>query len=40
MYEFFTTMKTVFQQVCQQNTERIQSLEDEVRTLNKKIKKL
>ena len=33
-------MKTEFQQICQQNSDRIQSLEDEVRTLNKKIKKL
>ena len=41
MQELFTTMKTEFQQICQEKkTDRIQSLEDEVRTLNKKIKKL
>ena len=39
-HELFNTMKTEFQQICQQNTNRIQSLEDEVRTLNKEIKKL
>ena len=38
MHELFTAMKTEFQQICQQNSDRIQSLEDEVRTLNKKIK--
>ena len=40
MHELFTTMKTEFQQNCQQNTDRNQSLEHEVRTVNKKIKKL
>ena len=40
MHELFTTIKTEFQQFYQQNTDRIQSLEDEFRTLNKKIKKL
>ena len=40
MHELFTAMKTDFQQICQQNTDRIQSLEDEICTLNKKIKKL
>ena len=37
MHELFTAMKTEIQQICQQKSDRIQSLEDEVRTLNKKI---
>ena len=40
MHELFTVMKTEFQQNCQQNSNRIQSLEDAVRTLNRKLKKL
>ena len=40
VHELFIAMKTEFQQICQQNSDRIQGLEDEVRTLNKKIEKL
>ena len=39
MQELFTAMKTEIHQIFQQNTKLIQSLEDEVRSLNKKIKK-
>ena len=40
MHELFTAMETEFHQICQENTNRIQSLEDEVRSLIRKIKTL
>ena len=40
MQELFTDMKNEFQLICQQNTERIERLEGEVTSLQKKIKKL
>ena len=39
MHELFTAMKSEIQQICQQNSDRIRSLEDEVRTLIKKLQK-
>ena len=40
MQELFTAMKTEIHQICQQDTDPIQSLKDEFRSHNKKIKKL
>ena len=40
MQELLTAMKTEFDKICHQNTDRIQRLEDEARSLNMKIKKL
>ena len=40
MRKIFTAMKTDFEQMCERDSDRIQTLESEVNSLNNKIKKL